>query len=72
MDKLRTVVGPAIATVKGIQVFYITVEPLLREFASILLQAQVCKHSEPEPVGVWHAEGRGGGERTLALIHGTW
>lgn len=52
---LRAVVRPSIASIEGVQVLDITVEPFLRELATILLQAQVCKYSEPKPICVGHA-----------------
>lgn len=50
----RAVVRPPIASIEGVQVFDITVQPFLRELAAVLFQAQVCKYSEPKPICVGH------------------
>ena len=56
VNVFRPVVGPAVAAVKGVEVGNVAVEAVLGELAAILLEAQVGKDAEPEPVGVGHAK----------------
>jgi hypothetical protein len=56
MNTLWSIIGPSATTIKGVQVFNITVKPFLRILAAILLESKVGKNAEPEPVSVGHAE----------------
>lgn len=55
MYVLRAIVRPSVSSIEGVQVFDITIETFLREFATVLLQSQICEYSKPEPICVWHA-----------------
>lgn len=54
MDALGAIVGPPISTVESVEVLNIAVEPFLGEVASILLESEVRKDSEPQPIGIGH------------------
>lgn len=56
MNALWSIIGPSVTTIKGVQVLNIAVKPLLRIPAAILLESEIGKNAEPEPVSVGHAE----------------
>lgn len=56
VDSLWPIVRPSFSTIEGIEMLDIAVEPLLGELSTILLQSEIRKDSEPEPVGVWHTD----------------
>ena len=47
MDAFWAIVGPPIASVEGVEMFDVTVQPILRELAAVLLQAEIGKYSKP-------------------------
>ena len=51
---LRSVITPSIADITLVEVIHISFEALGGEWRAILLQAQISKHAEPEPIRVGH------------------
>lgn len=55
MNAVRAVVRPPITPVERIQVLYVSFKSVFGKFGTILLQAEVCENSEPQPVSIGHA-----------------
>lgn len=50
----RPIIRPAVAAIESIEMIEVGFQPLGRIDGAILLQGEVCKDTEPQPIGVWH------------------
>lgn len=67
MDTLGPIIGPSAATVECVEVLDVTLQPFGRELSSVLLQTEIRKDAEPEPIRVRHAAVGQTLDGTLAL-----